>query len=86
MFLDSFYMQINFKLTFTVRLGLRRFRVVVAGNVAESVKSLPCKCEDLSSDEQHCHNKPGLAHLSWLQGGRDKRIPGACQVAKLATL
>lgn len=51
-----------------------------AGAVAQSVKCLPCKYEDPSSDPHNAFKKPSMAQHSWDSqrwGGWDGRIHGA---------
>lgn len=49
-----------------------------AGEMAQLVKGLKYKSEDLSSDPLNPYNEPGMAVFLWLQpwGDRDKRIYG----------
>lgn len=52
------------------------------GEMAQSVKCLPFKHENLSSDPQHYIKKKARHTLEGI--GRDRRIPGACWPASLA--
>lgn len=59
-----------------------------AGEMAQLVKGLKYKSEDLSSDPLNPYNEPGMAVFLWLQswGDRDKRIYGILWVVTLAEL